>query len=64
MALGDTGITPLQHTAAYGTFANGGKLTRPYAILELFNSKGDLVYSRERDEPRPRRSSAARSPRT
>ena len=51
MALGDTGITPLQHTAAYGTFANGGKLTRPYAILELFNSKGDLVYSRERDEP-------------
>ena len=50
MALGDTGITPLQHTAAYATFANGGKLTRPYAILELFNSKGDLVYSRERDE--------------
>ncbi len=25
--------------------------TRPYAILELFNSKGELVYSRERDEP-------------
>jgi penicillin-binding protein 1A len=51
MALGDTGITPLQHTAAYATFANGGRLTRPYAILELFNSKGELVYSRERDEP-------------
>src|SRR5262245_8476868 len=51
MALGDSGITPLQHTAAYATFANGGKLTRPYAVLELFNSKGDLVYSRERDEP-------------
>jgi penicillin-binding protein 1A len=51
MALGDTGITPLQHTAAYATFANGGKLTRPYAVLELVNSKGEVIYSRERDEP-------------
>jgi penicillin-binding protein 1A len=51
MALGDTGITPLQHTAAYATFANGGKLSRPYAVLELYNSKGDLIYSRDRDEP-------------
>jgi penicillin-binding protein 1A len=51
MALGDTGITLLEHTAAYATFANGGKLARPYAVLELFNSKGELVYSRELDEP-------------
>ena len=51
MALGDTGITPLQHTSAYATFANGGKLTRPYAVLELYNSKGDLIYSHDRDEP-------------
>jgi penicillin-binding protein 1A len=51
MALGDTGITVLQHTAAYATFANGGKLTRPYAVLELINSKGEVIYSRERDEP-------------
>ncbi len=51
MALGDTGITPLEHTSAYAVFANGGKLSRPYAVLELFNSKGELVYSRERDEP-------------
>ena len=51
MALGDTGITPLQHTGGYAAFANGGKLARPYALLEVFNSKSDLVYSRERDEP-------------
>ncbi len=51
MALGDTGITVLQHTAAYATFANGGKLSRPYVVLELTNSKGEVVYSRERDEP-------------
>ncbi|HJU31377.1 MAG TPA: PBP1A family penicillin-binding protein, partial [Hyphomicrobiaceae bacterium] len=53
MALGDTGITPLQHTGAYAHFANGGKTARPYAILEMFSSRGDLVYSRERDEPPP-----------
>ena len=51
MALGDTGITPIQHTGAYAAFANGGKLAKPYAILEVFNAKGDLLYSRERDEP-------------
>jgi penicillin-binding protein 1A len=50
MALGDTGITVLQHTAAYATFANGGKLSRPYAVLELTNSKGEVIYSRDRDE--------------
>lgn len=50
MALGDTGITVLQHTAAFATFANGGKLSRPYAVLELVNSKGEVIYSRERDE--------------
>ena len=53
MALGDTGITPLQHTGAYAHFANGGKTARPYGILEMFNSKGDLIYSRDRDEPPP-----------
>jgi penicillin-binding protein 1A len=51
MALGDTGITPLQHTGAFAAFANGGKLAKPYAILEMFNSKGDLIYSRDKDEP-------------
>ncbi len=51
MALGDTGITPLQHTSAYATFANGGRLAKPYAILDIVNSKGDLIYTRERDEP-------------
>jgi penicillin-binding protein 1A len=51
MALGDTGITLLQHTGAYATFANGGRLARPYAVLELTSSKGEVIYSRERDEP-------------
>lgn len=51
MALGDGGMTPLEHTGGYATFANNGKLAKPYAILELFNAHGELVYSRERDEP-------------
>lgn len=51
MALGDYGITPLEHTGGVATFANGGKLSKPYAILELLNSKGEVIYSRERDEP-------------
>ena len=59
MALGDTGITPLQHTGAYATFANGGKLAKPYAILEMFNSKGELIYSRDK---RRARGAAGREP--
>jgi penicillin-binding protein 1A len=51
MALGDYGISPLEHAGGIGTFANGGKLAKPYAILDLVSSKGDLVYSRDRDEP-------------
>ena len=53
MALGDYGISPLEHTGGVATFANGGKSARPYAILDITNSKGELVYSRERDEPEP-----------
>jgi penicillin-binding protein 1A len=50
MALGDQGITPLEHTAAYAHFANHGKAVKPYAILEITNSRGDVIYSREKDE--------------
>src|SRR5207247_7088946 len=39
------------HTSAYAVFAHGGKLSKPYAILEVFNSKGDLIYTHDRDEP-------------
>lgn len=55
MALGDTGITPLEHTGGFAAFANGGREAKPYAVLEVFNSKGELIYSRKRDEPPPKR---------
>ncbi|MFP3921534.1 MAG: transglycosylase domain-containing protein [Dichotomicrobium sp.] len=53
MALGDTGITPLSHTAGMAHFASGGKRVRPYAISEIRTETGELVYDRDRDEPEP-----------
>ena len=53
IALGDTGIPPIQHTGAYAVFANGGRASRPFAVVDATNAKGELVYSRERDEPEP-----------
>jgi penicillin-binding protein 1A len=55
MALGDYGITPLQHTSGFAAFANGGFKATPYAILDIHTAKGELIYSRERDEPPPAR---------
>jgi penicillin-binding protein 1A len=55
MALGDTGIAPIDHTGAFAVFANGGMAVKPYAILELRNTRDEVVYSRERDEPPPTR---------
>ena len=51
MALGDGGVTVIEHTGAYATFANGGKLAKPYAVLEMMNSRGEVIYTRENDEP-------------
>ncbi len=51
MALGDGGVTLIDHIGGVATFANGGKQARPYGILDITTSKGDLLYSRERDEP-------------
>lgn len=51
MALGDYGITPLEHVGGVATFANGGRSAKPYGILEIYTANGELVYSHERDEP-------------
>lgn len=51
MALGDTGITPISHVGGYAAFANGGRKAKPYALVEVFNTRGELVYSHQRDEP-------------
>jgi len=51
MALGDTGITPLEHTGGYAVFANGGKYARPYGITQIMNSRGQRIYDHAVDEP-------------
>ena len=53
MALGDTGITVLEHTQGYAVFAAGGKQVKAHAFTEVKNSKGEVIYSRERDAPQP-----------
>ncbi|MFN3867628.1 MAG: transglycosylase domain-containing protein [Hyphomicrobiaceae bacterium] len=52
MALGDGGVTLIEHTGGIATFANGGKLAKPYAVLELVNSQGETIYTREQDAPK------------
>jgi membrane peptidoglycan carboxypeptidase len=34
-------------TTGYATFAGGGKLSEPYAVLEIRKPTGDIIYSRE-----------------
>jgi penicillin-binding protein 1A len=54
MALGDQGITPLAHTAGYAHLANGGQSMKPYAIVELRNKEGAILYDYKRDAPPPK----------
>ncbi len=53
MALGDQGVTVLEHTSGFATMAAGGKRVKGYAISEIRNSQDEVVYSRQRDEPPP-----------
>ncbi len=46
MVLGTSSLTLLDMTSAYATFATGGKLTQPYAVLEIKRPTGQLIYSR------------------
>ncbi len=39
--------TPLQVTSAYGAFANGGKLMRPYVVDKIVDDKGNVITENE-----------------
>jgi penicillin-binding protein 1A len=43
-ALGTVEVRPLDMTAAFGAFGNGGKVTRPRHILKVYDSEGELIY--------------------
>jgi membrane peptidoglycan carboxypeptidase len=44
LALGSIDVTPLQHAAAYGAFANGGVKMEPYFIKRIENANGSPLF--------------------
>lgn len=44
ISLGSAEVTPLELTAAYGTFCNGGISTEPYGILRVEDATGKVLY--------------------
>ena len=51
LALGDQGMTPLEHTANYAVFASGGLQSHAYGIEEIHALQGRLLYSHVNDRP-------------
>jgi penicillin-binding protein 1A len=45
MAIGTSSLTLLDMATGYATFASGGRLTRPYAVLEIRKPTGELLYN-------------------
>lgn len=47
LALGTSEVTPVEITAAYAAFANGGQGVTPYIIREVRSANGKVIYKRE-----------------
>jgi penicillin-binding protein 1A len=47
LPLGTSEVTPLELTAAYAAFANGGQAVTPYVIREVRAANGKVIYKRE-----------------
>jgi penicillin-binding protein 1A len=47
LALGTSEVTPLELSAAYASFANGGQSVLPYVIREVRSTAGKVVYARK-----------------
>ncbi|NDJ52399.1 MAG: PBP1A family penicillin-binding protein [Chloroflexi bacterium] len=50
LTLGGGEVTPVEMTAAYGAFANGGRVIEPYWIAEITDLEGSVLYQAETDE--------------
>jgi penicillin-binding protein 1A len=61
LPIGADEVTVMDHTSAYAAFANGGKRVPPYAAVEIFNSRGESIYRRDRDNPPPQQVVPAKS---
>ncbi|HEY2837327.1 MAG TPA: PBP1A family penicillin-binding protein [Rhizomicrobium sp.] len=47
LALGTSGVTPLELTGAYVPFANGGNGIIPFAIIRVRSNTGKILYERK-----------------
>ena len=51
IALGTNTLTPLEMTGAYATIAAGGRYITPYAIKQIKNREGQVLYRRPEVNP-------------
>jgi penicillin-binding protein 1A len=47
LALGTSGVTPLELTGAYAPFANGGNAAKPFGVLRVRTRSGKILYERK-----------------
>jgi len=47
LALGTSGVTPLELTGAYAPFANGGNAAAPFGVLRVKTRAGKVLYQRK-----------------
>ncbi|MFP1631592.1 transglycosylase domain-containing protein [Zhengella sp. ZM62] len=55
MALGISGMTVLDQSTGYLTFADGGYAGKRHGITQLTTYSGDVLYDHSRDAPEPKR---------
>jgi penicillin-binding protein 1A len=53
LALGTSGVTPLELTGAYAPFANGGSAIIPYGIIRIHAKSGHMLYERKKSAVDP-----------
>ncbi|QDG76994.1 transglycosylase domain-containing protein [Labrenzia sp. PHM005] len=55
LPIGSSEVSVIDMASSYSTFANGGYKAKSYAILDVVNSDGEVLYHREKDEPPAKR---------
>jgi penicillin-binding protein 1A len=59
LPIGADGVKVIDHASAYSVFAADGKRSPPYAVVEMRNSKGAVIYNHDRDAPPPQQAEPA-----
>jgi len=53
LALGTSGVTPLELTGAYAAFANGGEAVAPFGIIKVRTRDGKVLYAHPTGSHKP-----------